>query len=268
MSDSHETKSSPPESTNSVKRFFSKPVVAIVGSISGVMGIILSVSFYLASRTSPDLIYCVDSARATVVRADQSSRLRIELDGETVKRNVTAAQIIIWNDGEESIRGKNLLIPFIVKTGPRNPIIEADIQKVTRKVIGLRLDKSKIGEGQLGVDWTILEQGDGAMLQLIYFGDDQTAITASAIVEQQGDIRDWSTIERERRGWKEKVIGAISLLALLIIVITMIYMLWDLSLPLLRKMIVLIQIVSMALVALVAIIIYNWWANPIPPFRF
>ncbi len=266
MSDSHETESKPPESTNSVKRFFSKPIVAIVGSISGVIGIILSVSFYLASRTSPDLIYCVDSARAAVVRANQSSRLHIELDGEVVKKDVTAAQIIIWNDGEESIRGKNLLSPFVVKTGPLNPIIEADIQKVTRGVVGLRLDKSKIGEGQLGVDWTILEQGDGAMLQLIYFGDDQTSITASGTVEQQGDVR-----ELEDR--KEVIeIGALGQVAFLfffffVIMVSMIAS-WE-ELQKTRsfssKVFILVQIV---LVAMVAIYIYYWWAEPSPPFRF
>ena len=57
---------------------------------------------------------------------------------------------------------------------------------MTRKVIGLQLDKSKIGEGQISVDWTILEHGDGAVLQLIYYGDDQTLITASATVEKTG----------------------------------------------------------------------------------
>ena len=61
---------------------------------------------------------------------------------------------------------------------------------MTREVIGLQLDKSKLDEGQLVVDWTILEQDDGAVLQLLYYGDDQTLITVSATVEQQGDIRE------------------------------------------------------------------------------
>lgn len=266
MNDSHEIESKPLESTNSVKRFFSKPIVAIVGSISGVIGIVLSVSFYLASGTSPDLIYCVDSARAAVVRANQSSRLHIELDGEVIKKDVTAAQIIIWNDGEESIRGKNLLSPFTVKTGPRNPIIEADIQKLTREVIGLRLDKSKIGEGQLGVDWTILEQGDGVMLQLIYFGDDQTSITAYATVEQQGDVRE---LEDKEEVIKIGIPGQVFVIFLaLFSLIASISISWDMlreTRSFWLKVIVLVQI---ALVAMVAISIYSWWAEPTPPFRF
>ena len=266
MSDSHETDSRAPESTNRVKRFFSNPVFGVVGSISGVIGIIL----FIVSRTSPDLVYYVDPTRATVVRVNQSSRLHIELDGEAIERNVTAAQIIIWNDGKESIRGKNILSPFIIKTGPHNPIIEADIQKVTREVIGLRLDKSKIGEGQLGVDWTILEQGDGAILQLIYFGDAQTSITASAIVEQQGDVRGVE-YNRARKKWMKKGVlwGVIIPYGFLVFIIAMIGVCWYLlrleTEPFWRKMAVLLQIFW---VALGAKIIYDWWAEPSPPFGF
>ena len=194
MSEAHETESSHPKSTNSAKRFYSNPVFGFISCIVSIIG--LGLFLFVDRRTSPDLVYHVDPARATIVHANQSSRIHIEIDGKAVKENITAAQVIIWNDGGESIRGKNLLTPFVIKTGPLNPIIEADIQKVTRKVVGLQLDKSKISEGQLDVDWTILEQDDGAVIQLIYYGDDQTPITASATVEQQGAVR-----VRGNRGW-------------------------------------------------------------------
>ena len=187
---------------------------------------------------------------------NQSSRLHIEIDGEAVNRNVTAAQIIIWNDGEESVRGKNLLSPFILKTGPHNPIIEADIQKVTREVIGLRLNKSKIHEGQLGVDWTILEQGDGTMVQLIYFGDDKTSITASAIVEQQGDV--W---ELEYDWGKGKgVFGLLTSLVLLVFALRTLLDVWEY-----RIYATILALIIILLVVMVTISIYPW-TEPTPPF--
>ena len=114
---------------------------------------------------------------------------------------MTAAQIAIWNNGKESVRGNNLLSPFVIEMGLSSSIIEADIQKVSRDVIGLELDKSKIDEGQLGVDWTILEQHDGAVLQLIYFGGPLRRITASAIVEKQDKIRSMDHVRKGKR-WK------------------------------------------------------------------
>ena len=197
MGECHETESKAPMSGNILLGYLFNNR----GTILGVIGIILAIYFYQAAKTTPDLVYVVNPAKAVIIRAKSISRLQITLGQETVNRDVTAAQIAIWNNGEESIRGENLLSPFIIETGPRNPIIEASIQKVTREVVGLHLDEAKIDEGQIGVDWTILEQHDGAVLQLIYFGSSHTRITVSAVVEKQGKARSLEN-DREKNSWR------------------------------------------------------------------
>ena len=188
MSHSHQAESSTPASTNVLLRF----LINNRGSILGILGIILAIYFYAVSRTSRDLVYFVHPVKTAVVQANQTSKISVQLEGEPVTEEVSAAQIAIWNNGKESIREENLLTSglLFVETGEDNPIIEAKVLKVTRdKVVNLILDQSKIGVGQLGVKWAILEQHDGAILQLIYLGDNETQITASATVEQQGEIR-------------------------------------------------------------------------------
>ena len=130
---------------------------------------------------------------------------------------------------------------------------------MTREVIGLQLDKSKIGEGQLGVDWTILEQGDGAVLQLLYYGDDQTLITASATVEQQGDVRELGHDQEWLMTWIMSIAmigalpGIIFILSRRILTSKRFY-----------KVIMGIQIGSIILMIIVAI--YHWgWVKPNPP---
>ena len=269
MNDPHETESEHTESTRSSKRFYNNPVFGFVGSVAGVIGLVL----FLISRTSPDLVYYVDPTRATVVRANQSSRIRVEIDGKDVKRTVTAAQIIIWNDGEESIRRQNLLSPLVIETGRLNPIIEADIREVTREVIGLQLDTSKTNEGQLVVDWTILEQGDGVALQLLYYGDDQTLITASATVEQQGDIRERKD-EDERMNWIVLLVFMTGgLLAIIAIGLKLFVRLFRVRnslqrivdsegfLPVLRL------IYNVLLLLCVIVVLYYVWTKPNPPIN-
>ncbi len=62
---------------NPFVRFFSQPVVGIAGSIASIIGIGLSVYFFLASRETSELTYFVHPAKAAVVRTGQTSRLSI-----------------------------------------------------------------------------------------------------------------------------------------------------------------------------------------------
>lgn len=255
MNDSQATDTSHLEPSIRAKRFYDNPVFGFISFIVGVIGIIL----FIASTKSPDLVYYVDPARATIVRVNQSSKIRVEIDGKVATKNITAAQIVIWNDGEEPIRKENLLSPFFIKTGPLNPIIEANMQKETREVVGLRLDKSKVSEGLLGVNWTILEQNDGAIIQLVYYGDDQTYITASATVEGQGDIRELKSHEK-----------LVSMVGLILVLSTMIASF--IKERLLRgrnnkRLYIIISWVYLILLPLttVVVIYHVLWARPDPP---
>lgn len=213
------------------------------------------------STKSPDLVYYVDPARATVVRVNQSSRLHVEIDGKVVKKDITAAQIVVWNDGKEPIRKEKLLSPFFIKTGPLNPIIEANVQKETREVVGLRLDKSRVSEGLLGVNWTILEQNDGAIIQLIYYGDDQTYITASATVEGQGDIRELKS--------HEKLVLMVGLILVLLVVIASFikeHLLRGRNNKRLYRIIFWVHFVLLNLTTIV-VIYHVVWAQPDPPLN-
>jgi hypothetical protein len=161
-----------------------------LGHIIGILGILLGCFFYLRSLSDPELVYYVDPAKLTVVRAGQSSKIIVKIDGDTVERDVTAAQIYIWNKGEDSIRKENLLSPLIISTGHKNPILDARIKNVSREIIGVEIDQSEINNGKLGLDWKILEQDDGFAIQLIYYGDENDAIMLSATVEKQGNIKE------------------------------------------------------------------------------
>lgn len=231
------------------------------GLIVGVIGIALAVYIHYLSKTDPDLVYAVNPAKATIVQADQSPRLQIMLDGETVWKNVTAAQIAIWNKGQEPIREKSLLAPLVIETGSLNPIIDVEILKVTREVTGLRLDKAKIGDGQLVVNWSILEQNDGAVLQLIYFGDVHTPITVSAVVERQGDVRFLKDDETKR--WRLEVVTLIASGVLALLVAAMLR-LWA---PGMRLPISTLSSFLFPILALIFLLVVNRMVeHPTPPF--
>src|SRR5207253_3036964 len=88
--------------------FFANPAVGIAGSLASVIGVLLAVYFFVASSRSRELVYYVNPAKAVVVKTGETSRLRILVSDTELKSDVTAAQIAIWNQGNESIRPANI----------------------------------------------------------------------------------------------------------------------------------------------------------------
>ena len=169
-------------------QFFSRPAVGIAGSLASIVGIALSVYFFLASRETPELTYFVHPAKAAVVRTGQTSRLSVQFEGQNLAADVTAAQIAFWNAGRKPIRGAAILKPLIIRTSDKGRILEAKLRKVSRDVVALTVDTSRLSSGEVEIRWNILEQNDGGVLQLVYAGNEVVDIHAEAVVEGQPDI--------------------------------------------------------------------------------
>jgi hypothetical protein len=175
--------------TGSLVRFFSNPVVGMLGSLASIVGVLLAVYFYAASVRQRDISYVVHPAKVVVVKAGQISRLEVTLDGKKLKGDVTAAQVALWNDGNESVRREHVLKPFVIRTSKSAPIIDARIIKRSRAVTGLALDNRRAEVGELVVSWNILEQNDGGVIQLVFAGSPETPISAEATIEGQPKIK-------------------------------------------------------------------------------
>jgi hypothetical protein len=148
--------------------FFSRPVVGIAGSIASIIGIALSVYFFVASRETPELTYFVHPAKAAVVRTGQTSRLSVQFDGQILTSDITAAQVAFWNAGRRPIRGGAILSPLVIRTGNREQILEVRLQKTSRDVVGMSVNSSRLASGEVEIRWSILEQNDGGVLQIVY----------------------------------------------------------------------------------------------------
>ena len=171
-----------------VTRFFRNPLFGIIGCIIGVVGIILAVYFYGKSTTTKDLTYYVHPARTAVVQAGQASSLKVTVGEESIQTDVSAALVAFWNAGDEPIRKEDVLSPMEIKTDGAAPILEARLRKTSRDIVGLSLDESQLSKGVLRLNWDIMEEGDGAVVQLIYAGDTRNEITARATLIGQKEI--------------------------------------------------------------------------------
>jgi hypothetical protein len=156
----------------------------MTGTAASIIGVALAVFFYLSEQKTRDLTVYVHPIRTTVVKADQVSKLSLTLNGHPIQSDVTAAQIAIWNRGKLSIRSSEILKPIQLVV-PECQILEASIRKQSRDIVNFRLDTSHFTEGRIPLNWDILEQADGAVIQLIYAGNDTAPIQLEGILEGQ-----------------------------------------------------------------------------------
>lgn len=98
-----------------------------------------------------------------------------------------------------------MLRPLVIQTENSVPILEVKIRKMTRDVVGLRLDESQCKQGQLSVSWDILEKNDGGIVQIIYAGSPDINITAQATLEGQKNIIDYSYLRHLEPRLKENL---------------------------------------------------------------
>ena len=163
--------------------FAHHPAVGVTGSLASVVGVALAVYFYVAAEARPGLTTFVHPVRATVVKGGQASALAVSFSGIQIKSDISAAQVAIWNAGKAPIRPTDVRRPITISVGA--PILEASIRKRSRDVVRVDLDRSGFQKGSVGVTWDILEQGDGAVIQVIYAGNaDAPFHTAGAVVGQ------------------------------------------------------------------------------------
>lgn len=175
---------------SAIASFFGNPLVGILGSVANIIAIPLAIFFYLEAREIPILVYSVNPVRTSVVKAGEASDLSISHNGKKISGNVTAAQMAIWNSGKRPIRENDTLSPIVISTGGGQPVLEAKIRKTTRPIVNFTLDTTRADDGKLQVNWRILEKDDGAVIQLIYVGEQDVPLEVSGSIVGQRRVRE------------------------------------------------------------------------------
>lgn len=151
------------------RRWYEHPAFSITGFLLTVLAVVLAIYFYLGSEKVRQLDFIVSPDKALVVKSEFSD-LHVLYKSREIKEDVTAAQIAIWNAGNEPIRPEDVLSAVEIVTEPPVEILTASVRRTSRPVIGFSLDDRSLAKGLVPLSWKILEQDDGAVVQLIYVG--------------------------------------------------------------------------------------------------
>ncbi len=141
--------------------------------ITTVVGLVLAYYWHAQSVQERVPMYYVSPERTTIVDTSvpTPSQLQVLYKGKNINMNVSAVIVYLWNDGKLPIRGGDVLDAIKVQLSPATEIIDARLLKVSRPVT--KFTKGEVSDTEknsLPLSFGILEQGDGAALQIIYAG--------------------------------------------------------------------------------------------------
>ena len=212
-----------PKAKGKITQWFNQnPLVGPVTFAVGVLSLAATIFFGVAGFKTRELSLYINPSKTTIVKSGQTSDLHVLYKGTDVPTDVTALQVELWNAGKESIRPEQVLVPIILETTPRVPILEARIRHISRPLTQVVLDHSHIVDGKVTVSWNILEYNDGAVIQFILAGPADTSIKASGAMVGQPRVNIFHQL-----AIKERWLFVFGILCfLLLIAFQIMYVIW------------------------------------------
>lgn len=139
-----------------------------IGTIVGLAGIVLAVVFYLRASRKPRLAF--QNNHVTLVGgggAGFPDEVEIRFGG-TVVPSVTTSTLVIWNCGDRTISGEDVVTsdPLRVEVSDGGKILKHRVHKQTRSVNGWNVDQPSPNRLDLSFDY--LDPSDGICLEITH----------------------------------------------------------------------------------------------------
>jgi hypothetical protein len=156
--------------------------LALIGVVLALLafpfGIVVSRYYYRRSdkKRVPTFVIQKVTALSDPSLTKSAPNLTVSCCGVPVgKEGISEAKIYFWNSGALAMRREDVLRPYTV-TLPV-PIISHSVTKINREVTQLKVEQT--AETQVILDFSVLEEGDGCTLSIVYDGPAKTSIDFS-----------------------------------------------------------------------------------------
>ena len=180
-------------------KWLSNPYLGLLGVVLSGLALLVALYGYFTAQTYRELKYAVAPERTILIDSRKASDFKINFKGNAVSSDVTSAIITVWNDGTEAIRKENILRPVAITLGNSKPILEAKALRTSRPETGFALDRSRLQDGTVTLNWGILDRRDGAVIQIIYAGGPEVALKVNGAIEGSQEIGEYS-LQKPSRG--------------------------------------------------------------------
>jgi len=216
-----------------LRAFISSPLLNGLGML---FGLVVGFYFWQDGKSEPNLYGLSDTHGALQIVAAVTNSLEVRFDGKPVQGNVVAQQIKVWNRGKKPIKPSDILEPIAIEIEPKVRILDVQVKDQARPVIsfeaGLKETSSPnmvgvtmVGGASdsrqlIGLNWKILEQSDGATIQVIYEGARDVQFKFVGAIEGQKKLTiENRRLDRKRAQTDQQSISIAPLIVMLFIVL-------------------------------------------------
>lgn len=258
-----------------ILKFFSYPIVGIIGTSASLLGLLLGIYFYFSSKEERELVYFINPVRTEIVKKGDFSRLNIYYDSLKIHTDVTAIQIAFWNEGDLPIKKENILKNIEINIPAE--FLEVTVRKVSRDVTHFALDANNFNTKKIGLIWDILEEDDGGVIQIIYAGKSDLDISITGVIEGQkvineyeysGEIKSASEQFNMKNPITNYILSSVLIILLIILISTTFKMLKKYNIKYKTGKFYVISVVIIILFSLFTIILNALQSKSIPPINF
>ncbi len=163
-------------------------IVGVIGAITGIIGIALSIHFYSISRSIREPIFLEDPIRTEILTHERITQAPIKVfrsDGDEVTSDLISLRFYFWNAGNDPIHSDDLLRDLTIYLDNQDAkILDFRLLKTSRDVAGLALKRDPSDPNRsLILSFTILEYNDGATGQIIYEGASDCKLKIKGVIE-------------------------------------------------------------------------------------
>lgn len=197
--------------------FLKRNFLGVLGTAVGILGIILSMYFYAASKQSREIAFITGPNHTVFSDSasffDPGIKIISSKTGKEIDSNIYLNELTVWNKGNTSIRKTNILKPLKITYPQTTRIIGAFIIEQTRQDIVNATSSFTENSNTISISADILEPEDGFKIQIIYVN------TTPQEAKLEGTIEGVKDFYTEKRITRENILFGFGKLALIIFLI-------------------------------------------------
>ena len=175
-----------------------------VGSLIGLIGLIIAFFLYKASRAGPRPVYQYQALRL-IGREEQAlpEEVTVLFRDKKVQR-LTKTHIIIWNSGKTTVNGENIVAddPLRLEFSKDSEVLSARVIKPTRPANKFTVDINPHSPNEVTCKFGYLDAEDGVVLELLHTAKERCPEVKGSIRGIPKGMLDWGyMLPVTRRGY-------------------------------------------------------------------
>jgi hypothetical protein len=147
-----------------------------------------------------ELTYAIQPVRTAIVQVNQASDIGVTYKGKPIRGDLSAAQIMIGNAGQEGIEASDIVTPITLV------ISNAEILECSFGTPALQgtqfILATNLPTNHLNMQWKLLEKGDNPVIQIVYAGNRNASISLEGRIKGQGALKQVSWPNDSKPRWQ------------------------------------------------------------------